>query len=1165
MTGRKRSRDHDDVGGEGEIEVESASSSFRQNNANQKRTKVAMAQAMGGSVVSDEEPDYVDELLMEDVDPPPEDNSELDYTVRQDSSDNEMEDDAVDEIKATQFVERRLREHRDNVAADSGVIECVYMRNFMCHPNLTIKLGPLINFIIGHNGSGKSAVLTALQISLGNRASGTNRAKTLKDMIRTGCDSGMVGVKIKNMGENAYKHELYGDTLTVERHFTKSGSSSFKLKSTDGRIVTTKKGDLDDVLDHFALQMDNPINVLTQDLSRAFLANSTPTEKYKFFIRGTQLETLDGDYNILEEHLDGTMVQLQTREEMITELRRMENEARGRVKRAERTRGLEDRFHAIARQHAWAQVEAQEEILRAYQRDVVTAAEHVEEKERIAEDFSARFEAEDIAVEAAKRGVEGHRENLAPLVGARDAANEKFQENKTSLINHVAEERTIKESMKSHKKNTARLKTEYDEENARLANEHGDAHVERERRLAELKSKAEEAKEAYNKHREEYPDLEQNLRDAKRRLQEAAPPVEAAKRDEGLARTALNNVSREQGQKWAPYHPRMPNLCAAIDNESRFRTKPVGPMGLHVQLLKPEWSSLIESTFGNSLDSFVVTSKYDQELLQSCSSRTNCPANVIIINPNGFSTAGHEPDDEDVDTILRVLRIDNPLVRQSLVVNNSAEQTVLIKDIAQGREYMFGSGRRRNVRAVITMAKKHGEGQRWEWTRNNDQKSSGMQAFRRQARMKADREQDIQARRAELQAAQRALGEVEQTHLAARNAAKQAEQAIVAHKREGNRLNVLHQKAEDAVLEIQNDIDANRPQDGKLQELENQLKDATAEYEAAKASLQDAMDVKISLDEKAKVLKKTVDDAQHEVDREQRLLDEAERLVRQRDEDRREALFAKNAAFDDVKRYKDHQERLQEKVTEKETELQDVFIAGALEICERVRVEEGQTPEMLDDLLERLNKDIKKAQQNQGGTQEELVAAHERAQLALEDANNETKGMKSTVTVCYNALVQKDRLLTCSQTLTATLTERRRRWGLFRKYISMRTRIQFNYLLSERNFRGRVLLDHSDRKLDIHVEPDMTKASDSGRQAKTLSGGEKSFSTICLLLSIWEAMGSPIRCLDEFDVYMDSVNRAQSMGLMIQTARRSVGRQFILITPQSMNNVDLGDDVHVHK
>ena len=136
---------------------------------------------------------------------------------------------------------------------------------------------------------------------------------------------------------------------------------------------------------------------------------------------------------------------------------------------------------------------------------------------------------------------------------------------------------------------------------------------------------------------------------------------------------------------------------------------------------------------------------------------------------------------------------------------------------------------------------------------------------------------------------------------------------------------------------------------------------------------------------------------------------------------------------------------------------------------------------------------------------------------------------------------------------------------MFRKYIAMRAKIMFAYLLSERKFRGRVILDHENKQLDIAVEPDIALKSDSGREARTLSGGEKSFSTICLLLSIWEAIGSPIRCLDEFDVFMDSVNRATSMTLMIGAARRSVGRQFVLITPQSMGNVEMGDDVKVHR
>ncbi|KAF3912921.1 hypothetical protein AA313_de0208921 [Arthrobotrys entomopaga] len=60
-------------------------------------------------------------------------------------------------------------------------------------------------------------------------------------------------------------------------------------------------------------------------------------------------------------------------------------------------------------------------------------------------------------------------------------------------------------------------------------------------------------------------------------------------------------------------------------------------------------------------------------------------------------------------------------------------------------------------------------------------------------------------------------------------------------------------------------------------------------------------------------------------------------------------------------------------------------------------------------------------------------------------------------------------------------------------------------------------------------------------------------------------MGSPFRCLDEFDVFMDAVNRGVSMGLIIKAARNAVGKQFILITPQdvSTKGIDETADVRI--
>ena len=71
----------------------------------------------------------------------------------------------------------------------------------------------------------------------------------------------------------------------------------------------------------------------------------------------------------------------------------------------------------------------------------------------------------------------------------------------------------------------------------------------------------------------------------------------------------LSSLQKSKGDQMRGFHPNMPNLLKAINHETRFRQKPVGPLGLHVKLLKSEWSSIVESTFGGGFGS-ICGNKY---------------------------------------------------------------------------------------------------------------------------------------------------------------------------------------------------------------------------------------------------------------------------------------------------------------------------------------------------------------------------------------------------------------------------------------------------------------------------------------------------------------------------------------------------------------------------
>lgn len=62
----------------------------------------------------------------------------------------------------------------------SGKILKMQLKNFMCHTNLVVDFNPNITIIVGNNGSGKSAILTALALGLGCRASATSRSNSIK-------------------------------------------------------------------------------------------------------------------------------------------------------------------------------------------------------------------------------------------------------------------------------------------------------------------------------------------------------------------------------------------------------------------------------------------------------------------------------------------------------------------------------------------------------------------------------------------------------------------------------------------------------------------------------------------------------------------------------------------------------------------------------------------------------------------------------------------------------------------------------------------------------------------------------------------------------------------------------------------------------------------------
>lgn len=122
-------------------------------------------------------------------------------------------------------------------------------------------------------------------------------------------------VTLRNAGEEAYKPELYGESITFQRTINESGTSAYLLKDENMKDVVRKsreaKEECKRVLDKFqiqvnsrlqsqilpylpvlplVLQVDSPIVILQQDEAKEMLNINSGDKLYKFFERSTLIK-----------------------------------------------------------------------------------------------------------------------------------------------------------------------------------------------------------------------------------------------------------------------------------------------------------------------------------------------------------------------------------------------------------------------------------------------------------------------------------------------------------------------------------------------------------------------------------------------------------------------------------------------------------------------------------------------------------------------------------------------------------------------------------------------------------------------------------------------------------------------------------------------------------
>jgi len=1067
---------------------------------------------------------------------------------------------------------------------EAGIITRVQVENFMCHRKLTVELCRNVNFIHGQNGSGKSAILAAIQICLGAGARRTHRARNLKELVRKESGEGgnaKVRVTLLNRGPDGFQTDVYGDSITVERSISKNGGyNGYRLLDHEGKERSRLKKDLDAMLDQLNIQVENPVAVLDQEEAKKFLTGK-PEDKYAFFTKATELERIDRSYANTVDNINDLKTRKESVEQTMHSAIAMVKKLRKEWEQFEALDKMEDVVAETTLDLCWAtfrdfdmDVVDQEQILaHALTKMAKREAELTQlETQDDVDDTQARLNAtmNDLSVEAS-----GAAEQKRALELELKHAEAPIRSKTTELHSMERHIKTAKDDVEA-----AQARLEQERARIQMQSEASDAA----KRQAELST----TDARLHVLREQELRCRQDTSTFLRKYEELEPHVEQAKSNTSSRHSQylsvfskveeLNKSGSNQLAQFGPKCTMVYQRVAAL--RDKWKGPVVGPIGASIKIVagKEHLAEIAELAIGTGvLDRFIVTNDDDRRLLQQVRQQVACgPQECNIFQMHNGPRFNIHPPPEGTETVDTVLQVADDLVYNCLVDNSRIDQRALgtSKEASETALLIEQNGRLVIRGGVITEVFTLPDGDSWKV--NNGSLGIVSNERRLKRSIGVDKTAAVTSAKEEMIVLQDEIKELKATQLRLEKEHTDYRKKWNEVKRERrgclDEIEALEERRE--ILKAEEENAANFAQD-------------TSEFEedvaAAELTLDRLVQNKCALQQEVDELVPSVEDVK------KRLLEVTTR--------NNKVLADLQQVEDDLAQYlaslsqrSAHLEKRRAKIALMNQAIQDQMTAVAKKKATRdIALNRARTMHLSREFARRQ----KQASQDSQASTPEYIAPTEMDLEAVEIKTvpnsvdsyarkierqktkiaQEKERQQMTETTAEAAL---DKYTRASKSLDGKLKQieainvniallqddmksRKRRWKQFRKHIVRMTNESFDEFLQKKGSSGELEFSHPTKDgeeqgtLNLVVQKDNEDPTSQTKDVKALSGGERSFTTLALLLALGERLETPFRVMDEFDVFLDPVARKIALNSLVEVAKEMKHRQFIFITPQDLS------------
>jgi len=1113
----------------------------------------------------------------------------------------------------------RLEAANRDEESDAGVVLKVELVNFMVHQHFTATLNKHITFIHGANGSGKSAILVALQTVFGAHMKDTNRGSSLAQLIRAGCrdQRAVVTVYLQNDGPQPYapltlNQQPYKQPLPhplvlrmtivgkldsavpqmqsrkwevgIPEGGEEAGEDQEEGSSSDRRMrwIKLTLHELHQLTQYFNIQVSNPCVILTQESGKRFLQSGSPADKYAFFYQATQLDVLKEKHDAGEARIVAMKEEIRGGREQLKVRQRRRDELAEWVTRKEQKDKAEMAVKLAKAQEKWSEwKENMEELERSKQSAQMQAEELTRQSEKVAELERQNGQFDSSRREKEQLVHEKQQEATAVTTAVQAAEETAGQEHAKlrSLENRVealrkTKERAVREQQRKESE-MEQMRKEMDEQNATV-------NEQRQKRLDELdaqkqrwNAQRDEHLTAYQRIKGEQANLASQLNTAnalhqrsRQSLQEAEAQLQQLRSGQQRGGSAFGTKTREIREE-----------CER--RKAEFDVLPVGPVGDYLQI--PDRNDerflfAIEVAIGRAmLQGYICHSLKDSRILLSIFRRIISDPKQqpqVYVQPKRDHREYHDPKASGLEhpygaerRVLDCVEVKLDWLYNVLVDQREVESVLLIAQNEQPlseynrRAYqVFDRYKDARVRAVYTESGAQVRG-------TGDNRGMTPAPVGQNRLLVVDIGQEV--RRME----------------GKRDEVKREEEL---HRREVGRMQAEQQEIQRRLDRMQQSI---RSVDNEMNEIDGQMGDIERERRSMRRE-EDLLPLQAEqqrLTAEVADLDGQVTDAAHMMELQRVRVREVQQTlqqVRSQEEEALQRVMAARAELDNFATSRQQREAAIQREKIKLTKLTDHHNA----VLQTIRRDEPQLHTNRTQLhamypldgfhdwqggLDTLTRGHRYYQQEVTKRERELRLLMEKITEAVKRQRG--SGREVNVDRMYNEYRKVE--AECEETeirlgvldidshcLQQAMTARQRKWLQYRAVLSDRLKQHFSVYLSRSAKAGEIHIDHSKAELYIHSIRglhDPLPAHPNLYSSLTMSGGEKSIVTVAFLMSMWQSVDCPWRAMDEFDVFQDTVNRHKSVKLLIRGAHQTRQRQFLFLTPLDVKGLNLEDGVKV--